>query len=49
MTALVDAVTADDILRVGRFMCASPPSIAAHGEDLSKVPTFDTIKQWRLK
>ena len=49
MTDLVDAVTEEDILRIGATMLSRPPSIAAHGEDLSKVPAFDTIKQWRLK
>ena len=49
MTDLVDAVTEDDIMRIGKTMLSKPPSIAAHGEDLSKVPTFDTIRQWRLK
>ena len=39
----------EDILRIGATMLSRPPSIAAHGEDLSKVPAFDTIKQWRLK
>ena len=49
MTSLVDAVTEEDILRIGQFMAASPPSIAAHGEDLSKVPRWATIRDWRLK
>ena len=32
MTAAVDAVTEEDILRIGQYMCAAPPSMAAHGE-----------------
>jgi len=49
MTSLVDTVTEEDILRIGQFMAASPPSIAAHGEDLSKVPRWATVRDWRLK
>ena len=49
MTELVDAVTEEDIARIGRFMCSAPPSIASHGEDLSKVPSVETVRGWRLK
>ena len=49
MTAAVDAVTEEDILRIGRYMCAAPPSIAAHGEDLSRVPPYDQVRSWRLR
>ena len=49
MTQMVDAVTEEDILRIGRYMCAAPPSMAAHGEDLSRVPPYDQVRSWRLR
>jgi processing peptidase subunit alpha len=49
MTAAVDAVSEEDILRIGSYMCAAPPSVAAHGEDLSKVPPFEQVASWRLR
>ena len=49
MTAAVDAVTEEDILRIGQYMCAAPPSMAAHGEDLSRVPPYEQVRSWRLR
>ena len=49
MTELVDSVTEEDIARIGRFVCSAPPSVAAHGEDLSKVPAYETVRGWRFK
>ena len=49
MTQMVDAVTEEDILRIGRYMCAAPPSMAAHGEDLSRVPPYEQVRSWRLR
>ena len=42
-SARIDAVTAEDILRIGRRMLSKPPSIAAHGRDLSRVPPYSAV------
>lgn len=38
MSSAVDAVTADDILKLGARMISKPPAFAAVGNDLSKLP-----------
>ena len=41
--ALIDAVTADDLMRVADAMLSVPPSIGVVGPDVSKVPKYEDI------
>jgi len=43
MTAAIDAVQIDDVLRVGKHLNSQPPALAAHGPDLSKLPDTATL------
>ena len=42
----IDAVTKEDIMRVALNMVKSPPSISCVGGDITKCPTYDTIKDF---
>jgi mitochondrial-processing peptidase subunit alpha len=42
--AQIDAVTAQDLMRVAALMLERPPSVAAVGADLSQLPDYNTIK-----
>ncbi|KAJ1452181.1 Metalloenzyme, LuxS/M16 peptidase-like protein [Pelagophyceae sp. CCMP2097] len=49
LTAQIDAVTAHDIRRIGQRMMASKPSLAAHGRDLTGVPSAADVAAWPLE
>jgi len=48
MVSLIDAVTQDDIMRLGSNLCTQPPAVAAHGPDLSKIPDHKHLAELLL-
>lgn len=46
MCAKVDAVTKEDLQRIARHALGKPPTIAAVGRDLSRVPSQAEVARW---
>ena len=44
--AKIDAVTAEDIVILARHFFKSDPSIGAAGHDLSKLPSYEVIRNY---
>jgi processing peptidase subunit alpha len=44
--AKVDAVTAEDVMKVAQLMLAKPPSVGAVGHDLTHLPPYEKIAQF---
>lgn len=46
LCAKIDAVTAQDLMNVGRKMLTCPPAVAVVGADITQCPSYDVIKDF---